>query len=225
MLKVGITGGIGSGKSTVCEVFKFLGVPVYHADIEARYIIDSDMEVRNKLIYLFGDNIYNDYKLKRDKFSELIFNDKEALENVNRIVHPKVRSHFLEWAEAHKDKNYTLYEAAILFESGTYKLLDKIITVTAPEKLRIKRILDKKKFNRKIIRNIINIQLPDEEKIKQAHYTIINDDKTLILPQILEIHKKLFNIKRNVTNQCQKYWSRKSEVGSQSSVFGLRTSD
>jgi len=197
MLKVGITGGIGSGKSTVCQVFKLLGIPVYHADSEASILIDNDTEIRNQLINLFGDSIYND-KLKRDIFAGIIFNDREALENVNKIVHPKVRSNFFKWAETHKDKKYILFEAAILFESGTYKLLDKIITVTAPEKLRIERVMVYKNYSRKILKNILKNQLPDKEKTKQAHYIIVNDGKTLILPQILNIHNRLLNIENKV---------------------------
>lgn len=193
MLKVGITGGIGSGKTTVCQVFKLLGIPVYHADVEASYLIDNDIEIRNQLINLFGDSIYND-KLKRDIFAGIIFNDREALKNVNKIVHPKVRSHFFNWAETYRDKKYILFEAAILFESGTYKYLDKIVTVTAPEKLRIERVMAYKNYSEETIKNIIKNQLPDKIKIKQSHYIIVNDNKSLILPQILEIHNKLLNI-------------------------------
>ncbi len=197
MLKVGITGGIGSGKSIVCQVFKLLGIPVYHADIEASILIDTNTEIRNQLINLFGDSIYND-KLKRDIFAGIIFNNREALKNVNKIVPPKVRSHFFKWAETHKDKKYILFEAAILFESGTYKLLDKIITVTAPEKLRIERVMAYKNYSGEIITNILKNQLPDKEKTKQAHYIIVNDNKTLILPQILEIHNRLLNIENKI---------------------------
>ena len=194
MLKVGITGGIGSGKSTVCEVFKHLGTPVYHADIEARKLIDTRREIRDRLIELFGEHIYDGGKLRRDIFSDIIFNNKEALGKVNSIVHPAVSSHYLEWASAYDDRKYTLFEAAILIESGTSQLMDKIIAVTAPEKLRVSRVLDSKRFTKKIITNIIRSQLPDREKIKYAHYIIVNDGKTLILPQIMEIHNKLVNI-------------------------------
>ncbi len=197
MLKVGITGGIGSGKSTVCQVFKLLGIPVYHADIEAGILIDNDVEIRNQLVNLFGDNIYN-HKLKRDIFADIIFSDREALKNVNKIVHPKVRSHFFKWAETHRDKKYILFEAAILFESGTYKHLDKIITVTAPEKLRIERVMAYKNYSREMINNILKNQLPEKKKTKQANYIIVNDNKTLILPQILNIHNKLLNIENKI---------------------------
>jgi dephospho-CoA kinase len=197
MLKVGITGGIGSGKSVVCEVFKQLGSPVYHADIEAAMLIDTRTDIRNKLVELFGEEIYKGSKLKRDKLSGIIFNNKEALDMVNSIVHPVVKNHFLEWAFKHKDVLYTIFEAAILIESGTYKIMDKIITVTAPEGLRISRVMDSKSYSKEIIKNIINNQLPDSEKIKHAHYIIINDGKTLILPQIMEIHNKLVNADSN----------------------------
>lgn len=197
MLKVGITGGIGSGKSTVCNVFKLLGVPVYHADVEASSLIDTDTEIRKKLIDLFGDSIYND-KLKKDKFATIIFTNREALKDVNIIVHPKVRSQFLKWADDQKDKKYILFEAAILIESGTYKLLNKIITVTAPEKLRKLRVMAYKNLSWEIVNNIIKNQLPDKFKVKQAHYVIVNDDKTLILPQILDIHNRLLNIEKNI---------------------------
>jgi dephospho-CoA kinase len=193
MLKVGITGGIGSGKSTVCQVFKLLGIPVYHADIEASYLIDTDTDIRNQLIDLFGDSIYNG-ELKRDILAGIIFNDKKALDNVNKIVHPKVRNHFFKWAETHKDKKYILFEAAILFESGTYKLLDKVITVTAPKKLRIERVMDYRNYSADKIKDIIKNQLPDKIKIEQADYVIVNDNKSLILPQILEIHNRLIKI-------------------------------
>ncbi len=197
MLKVGITGGIGSGKSIVCEVFKQLGIPVYNADIEAAILMDTRKNIRNKLVGLFGEEIYEGSKLKRDKLSGIIFNNKEALDKVNSIVHPVVRSHFLEWASTHKDMKYTIFEAAILIESGTYKIMDKIITVTAPEGLRISRVRDSKSYSKKIIKNIINNQLPDSEKIKHSHYIVINDSKTLILPQIMEIHNKLVNAGSN----------------------------
>lgn len=197
MLKAGITGGIGSGKSIVCEVFKQFGVPVYKADTEASILIDTSAEIKNKLTGLFGEDIYNGHKLRRDRFSDIIFNSKEALEKVNSIVHPAVISHFINWSATHTDKNYVLFEAAILIESGTYKLMDKIIAVTAPEKLRVSRVLDSKKFTKKIINNIIKSQLPESRKVKHANYIIDNDGKTLILPQILEIHNKLVNIDVN----------------------------
>jgi dephospho-CoA kinase len=195
MIKVGITGGIGSGKSIICEVFKLLGVPVYHADIAAKILSDTDDDIRNELIRLFGEKIYDGKILNRKLFSEIIFNDQTALNNTNRIFHYRVVDHFQKWAELYQDSQYILMEAAILLESGTYKILDRIITVSAPEQIRISRTLSKGSFNRQIIKNIIKSQHPEEEKIKQSDYVIYNDNKTLILPQILEIHEQLNKLK------------------------------
>jgi dephospho-CoA kinase len=197
MLKVGITGGIGSGKSTVCKVFSQLGIPVYHADARAAVLTDKRTDIRDRLIELFGTGIYNGSKLRRGKLASIIFNNKEALGDVNSIVHPAVRSDFLEWASAQRDVKYILFEAAILIESGTHEIMDKIIAVIAPEKTRISRVLGSKGYTEQIIGNIIKNQLPDKEKIKHAHYIINNDGKTLILPQIMEIHNKLVNTGSN----------------------------
>ena len=196
MIKAGITGGIGSGKSIICEIFKLFGVPVYHADDAARTLSDTDSEIRDELIKFFGKNIYDGHILKRKLFSEIIFNDAEALKKTNTIFHPRVVNHFLRWAEGYSEKSYILLEAAILFESGTYRMLDKIITVTAPENIRISRILNERKVSRQVLKSIIKIQLPEEEKIRRSHYVIHNDNKTLILPQILKINEELNKISK-----------------------------
>ncbi len=196
MITAGITGGIASGKSVVCEVFKLLGVPVYNADTAAKVLANTDREIKNDLIKLFGDDIYEGNNLNRKKLSEIIFNNKTALENTNKIIHPRVINDFLRWAEEHKDHKYILMEAAILYESGTYKMLNKVITVTAPKQLRISRALSRENFTKQIIENIQKNQILDEEKVKRSHYVILNDNKTLILPQILRIHQQLLNINR-----------------------------
>jgi len=196
MITAGITGGIASGKSVVCEVFKLLGVPVYNADTAAKVLANTDREIKNDLIKLFGDDIYEGNNLNRKKLSEIIFNNKTALENTNKIIHPRVIKDFLRWAEEHKDHKYILMEAAILYESGTYKMLDKVITVTAPKQIRISRALSRENFTKQIIENIQKNQILDEEKVKRSHYVILNDNKTLILPQILRIHQQLLNINR-----------------------------
>jgi len=196
MITAGITGGIASGKSVVCEVFKLLGVPVYNADTAAKVLANTDREIKNDLIKLFGDDIYEGNNLNRKKLSEIIFNNKTALENTNKIIHPRVINDFLRWAEEHKDHKYILMEAAILYESGTYKMLNKVITVTAPKQLRISRALSRENFTKQIIENIQKNQILDEEKVKRSHYVILNDNKILILPQILRIHQQLLNINR-----------------------------
>ena len=196
MITAGITGGIASGKSVVCEVFKLLGVPVYNADTAAKVLANTDREIKNDLTKLFGDDIYEGNNLNRKKLSEIIFNNKTALENTNKIIHPRVINDFLRWAEEHKDHKYILMEAAILYESGTYKMLNKVITVTAPKQLRISRALSRENLTKQIIENIQKNQILDEEKVKRSHYVILNDNKTLILPQILRIHQQLLNINR-----------------------------
>src|ERR1035437_4169776 len=152
MIKIGITGGIGSGKSMVCEVFKLLGVPVFHADSVARDLQQNDVQIRTSLIDLFGEEIYtSDGTLNRQKLAELIFNDKELIEKVNKLIHPIVREVFINWADKHSGVSYILYEAAILFESVYYKDLDLNILVVADENLRIKRVMKRDNMTKEAV--------------------------------------------------------------------------
>ncbi len=194
MLKVGLTGGIGSGKTIVCNVFKQLGIPVYHADIYAKLLADCDEEIKSNLIALLGTDIYYEDRLDRKKLSHIIFNDSSVRQKVNSIVHPKVRQHFKKWISNNGNSKYIIQEAAILFESGSYNFFDKIITVTAPEELRINRIIERDGSTGDKIINIMRSQMSDDDKIKKSHYVIVNDNKKLIVPQILKIHKKLLSL-------------------------------
>jgi len=192
MLKVGITGGIGSGKSLVCEIFKQLGIAVYHADTESKQLVNTDTEIRTKLIAQFGEQIYaQNNEIARKQLAALIFNDKQALNIVNSIVHPVVVQHFEQWILNHQNEKYILKEAAILFESDTYKNMDKIITVCSPLEIRIKRVMERDNTNRETILKRIENQLSDEDKIAQSDFVITNDEKQLIIPQVIEIHKIL----------------------------------
>lgn len=194
MLKVGITGGIGSGKSVVCKIFSSMGIPVYDADKEARELADKDEAIKAKIKKGFGANFYDaSGKLDRKKMALEVFNNKAALEKLNSIVHPAVIKHSEEWIKRQKDISYVIREAAILFESGTYKGLDKIITVTAPEEIRIKRVMQRDNKSRDEILSVIKNQWSDREKIKHAHFVIINDEKKMVLPQVLLIHEKLLS--------------------------------
>ena len=191
MIRIGITGGIGSGKSTVCKVFELLRIPVYYADDEGKKILDSP-EVKERIIKIFGDVVLaKDKTVDRKKMADLVFNNKENLEKLNSIIHPAVGAHFEEWLETYKDHAYVIKEAAILFESGAYKQVDKVITVTAPIELKIKRAMHRNKITREEVEKRMQNQLSDEEKIKRSQYSIINDEEQLIIPQILEIHKAL----------------------------------
>lgn len=191
VIKVGITGGIGSGKSTVCKIFKLLGIAVFEADIVAKKLIDSNIEIRNYLIQLFGNNIYeSNNKLNKKMLADLIFNDESLLEKVNNIVHPAVRNEFVIWHQKQNSK-YVIHEAAILFESGFYKMMDFNILVSAPKQTRIDRVVKRDKIQPEMVELRIKKQWNDEEKLKLANIELVNDNKHLLIPQILEIDKKL----------------------------------
>ncbi len=190
-LAIGITGGIGSGKSTVCEVFKLLGVPVFEADTVAGRLINSDSEIKNNLIQLYGNEIYNsDKKINREKLANIIFNSDVELEKVNKVVHPAVRKEFTNWLKLQKT-DYVIHEAAILIESGFYKMMDFTILVSAPEEMRIERVMRRNNLTRENVISRMAKQWPDSEKRKLAGAELVNDNKNLLIPQILEIDKKL----------------------------------
>lgn len=193
MKVVGITGGIGSGKSIVCDVFRQLGIPVYEADTEAKKLYDLP-EVMDKVKEKFGADFFKDGILDRKKLAGRIFKDKEALEAVNRILHPLVKKHFNNWKKQFAGKPYVLKEAAILFESGTDKGCDKIITVTAPEVIRLQRVMARDKRSREEVEEIMKRQWPDEEKIKRSDFVIVNDGQSLILPEVLRIHGEMLKV-------------------------------
>lgn len=193
MHKVGVTGGIGSGKTLVCEVFKRLGIPVYNADNEAKNILNSNTEVRKSIENYFGQDIYENNSLNKKKLAEIIFNNKEAIQKINSIVHPVVRQNFIDWCKQYEDKTYVIEEAAILFESGAYKELDYTINVFAPEQIRIQRVIERDKATIEDVKNRMQNQMNDDERVKLANFTIINDGTRMIIPQILEIHSKIVN--------------------------------
>lgn len=193
MLKVGLTGGIGSGKSLICDAFRHLGVPVFNADNESKFIINSDANVIAKLKIEFGDDIYENDKINKPKLASLIFNDDEALKKVNSILHPKVREYFLKWCTIHKKAPYVIEEAAILFESNAYKELDITINVHADELIRINRVVKRDNTNPDLVKDRIKNQLSDKDRIKLADFTINNNGNEMVLPQILEIHKNILN--------------------------------
>ncbi len=187
---VGLTGGIGSGKTIVSEVFKRLGIAVYNSDTEAKKLINSDTDIINKLKMIFGCGIYENNILNRRKLAEIIFNNKNKLNTVNSIVHPAVKKHFNLWAKK-QTSPYIIKETAILFETGINKDVKKVISVISPQEIRINRILTRDNISKKDIIQRINNQSTDEYKIKHSDFIIYNDEKKLILPQILDIHEKL----------------------------------
>jgi dephospho-CoA kinase len=193
--RIGITGGIGSGKSIVCKVFELLGVPIFYADNEAKKIYD-DEKVKTLLINKYGFEIYlPDGKLNKEKLSKIIFSNQDELKYINSLIHPLVAKAYSEWCEKHKHIPYTLKEAAILFESGAYKELDKVITVSAPVELRINRVMKRDNLTRIQILERMKHQWEEEKRIKYANFVIYNDDEHLVIPQILDLHKKLMDFK------------------------------
>jgi len=191
MIKIGITGGIGSGKSTVCKVFKVLGIPVFEADQVARQLMNSDAKVRIQLISLFGSTVYlADQTIDRTFLSAIVFNNPSLLAALNSIVHPAVRNAFDDWCKDQQSP-YVLHEAAILFESGFYKLMDKTIAVAAVESERVQRVMKRDNTSEQQVRQRISNQWTDEQRVKLADFVISNNDNELIIPQIVEIDKKI----------------------------------
>lgn len=191
MIKVGITGGIGSGKSTACRVFATLGVPVFYADTTAKQLMNTDPELRESLIRLFGSAVYlPDQTIDRKYLAGIVFNNASLLDGLNKAVHPAVRKSFDQWCQK-QDSPYILHEAAILFESGFYKMMDKTIMVYTDENERIDRVMKRDNLSREMVLLRMKNQWKDEEKIKLADYVIGNNDRELIIPQIVEIDKKL----------------------------------
>ncbi|OFX88692.1 MAG: dephospho-CoA kinase [Bacteroidetes bacterium GWF2_33_16] len=195
MLKVGVTGGIGSGKTLVCSVFKSIGIPVYNADIEAKKISNTDAETISKVKTAFGDDIYNNKGIDRKKLASIIFTDEDALKKINAIIHPKVRVDFKIWCKQYNHLPYVIQEAAILYESGAYKELDFTINVSASEETRIERVMHRDNTTFEQVKERMKNQLNDQERLRLADFNIINDENSMILPQILEIHKKLIRLK------------------------------
>ncbi len=195
MKYVGLTGGIGSGKTTVGKIFAQLGVPVYNSDKQAKQLMETSQELKKALKKLFGEAAYNDENLNKTFISEQVFNDKSLLEKLNALVHPAVRTHFLEWAKQQKAA-YVIQEAAIIFEMGSQDFYDKIILVTAPENIRIDRILERDSQNSPAtIKARMQNQWKDARKIDTSDYVIENLDLKTTELQVLEIHRALLEIR------------------------------
>lgn len=189
---IGLTGGIGTGKTMVAEYFKSLGIPVYIADKEARQLMTSD-NIINALSNEFGKEILENGILNREKLAKLVFNDSKKLQKLNSIVHPEVKKHFENWVEKHKNFPFVVKEAAILFESGSYKYCDTIITVTAPLETRLQRVMKRDKTDRESVLKRIENQWTDEQRITKSNYVIHNLSVESTKKQVDEILKKLKN--------------------------------
>lgn len=191
-LRVGVTGGIGSGKSTVCQMLHALGAPVYDADFWAKWLIEHDENTKKGVIDIFGHEAYNAAgEYQRAWVAGIVFQDAEKLAALNAVVHPAVEQHSHAWHEAWAQKGtaYTIKEAALMIESGSYKHLDFLIVVTAPEALRIQRVCQRDHLSEEQVRARIRRQMPESEKIKLADFAIHNDGKQMLIPQVWEAHQ------------------------------------
>lgn len=191
-MKLGITGGIGSGKTSVCRVFNILGIPVFSADPEAQRIMNSDEKIRWGLNTIAGRNLYPDGSLDRDELASLIFNNKDLLKKVNSLVHPVVFENFKAWTDQQVTP-YVIMEAAILFESGASGLVDRVATVFAPVNERIERVTKRNRLSREQVMERIKNQMTDKERIKRSDYVIDNSENEMIIPAILNIHNDIIN--------------------------------
>lgn len=192
MLKIGITGGIGSGKSVVTRIFKTLGIPTLDADSFAKELMESNPEVRQQLTEAFGTSIFKEGKLDRAALSKLVFNDKTLLEKLNGIVHPAVKKYGNLWMES-QNSAYVVKEAALFFESGSAKDMDIMIGVAAPEVLRLKRAMDRDKGSEADVRKRMNSQMEESEKMSLCNYIIYNDEAHSLIEQVLHLHKLFIN--------------------------------
>lgn len=197
MLKVGITGGIGSGKTTVCQIFASLGIPVYYADERAKWLMVNDRELVLAITEVFGKEVYfPDGQLNRKHLSDIIFSEPQKREQLNALVHPAVWRDGAEWNANNQEAPYTLKEAALIYESGGDKQLDRVIVVTAPEAVRIDRVVQRDEVPSDAVRARIAAQMPEAEKVILADFVINNDGKHLLIPQVLDIHRQLVSLAR-----------------------------
>lgn len=188
--KVGITGGIGSGKSTVCYIFEQLGIPVYYSDLRARQLINSCEEIKELYRRLFGNDIYTSGQLDRQRVGRVLFNNPGIKHEIEKVVHPVVRADFEQWIKL-CNSDVVINEAAILFESGNYRSLDAVIMVTAPENLRLKRVMKRDGLTEMEIRDRIKHQWNDEKKILLSDFVIVCDDIQMVIPQVLNVYNTI----------------------------------
>lgn len=191
--RLGVTGGIGSGKTTVCRIFRVLGVPVFVADTVARELMEEDHEIRTAINLIAGKDLYGSGALDRKELARLIFNRPELLRRVNASVHPAVLRRFSDWASA-SEAPYVIMEAAILFEAGADALVDRVVTISAPVEERIARVMGRNDLTREEVIRRINNQLEDEEREEQSYYILNNADNEMIIPEILKIHEDMLRL-------------------------------
>ncbi|HBC79454.1 MAG TPA: dephospho-CoA kinase [Bacteroidales bacterium] len=194
-LKLGVTGGIGSGKTTVCKVFGVLGIPVFSADEEAKKLLDTDKDIQIEINRLAGMDLFSSGKLDRPVLAKIIFNNRHLLEKVNSIIHPAVFRSFGDWFYK-QDSPYSIMEAAILFESGADRFMDRIVTVVTPLEERIERLVKGNRFSRDQVIERIKNQIDDESRVKLSDFVIYNSENNMIIPAIIGIHEEMLKLSK-----------------------------
>ncbi|MEJ7738656.1 MAG: dephospho-CoA kinase [Chitinophagaceae bacterium] len=192
-LRIGLTGGIGSGKTTVAKIFEVLGIPVYYADAEAKRFMNDDPGLKAQLILLFGEEAYVNGQLNRSYVSSIVFNDKEKLALLNAVVHPLTIKDSERWMQL-QETPYAIREAALIFESGVNRHLDYVIGVSAPADLRIQRVTARDNISADEVRRRMLNQLDENEKMRLCDIIIVNDEQQLVMPQLLTIHEKILQL-------------------------------
>ncbi len=196
MLKIGLTGGIGSGKSTVARIFPVLGIPVYNADLVARRLMNSEKKLIEGIMATFGKEAYKNGELDRNYMASKVFPDQDLLLRLNALVHPAVHHDFIRWCEMQTGTGvpYIVEDAAILVESGAYKQFDVIIVVHAEQRTRIRRVIERDGISEADVRSRMKRQMPDEELLHYADFVIRNNGEELLVPQVLDLHRKFVSL-------------------------------
>jgi dephospho-CoA kinase len=195
MLRIGLTGGIGSGKSTVAKIFEVLGIPVYYADASAKRLMNQPGPLKEDLIRAFGEEVYSDGQINTRLLSEKIFNDPSQLALINSIVHPATISDALKWM-SEQTAPYIIKEAALIFEASADKDLDYVIGVSSPKRLRIQRLMLRDSMPEEMILLKMSKQMDEEEKMQLCDFILLNNEKQLLMPKVIALHKKLLDLSR-----------------------------
>ena len=195
VLRLGLTGGIGSGKSTVAQIFEVLGIPVYYADIAAKKIMNEDKGLRSAITNIFGEQAYENNILNRKYVSSIVFSDPAKLQQLNALVHPATKKDAETWMQQ-QTSPYAIHEAALIFEAKVSDRLDLVIGVSSPIELRIKRAMDRDNVSREEVLKRMDQQLDEELKMNKCDFVLINNEQQLLIPQVLELHEKLIGLSK-----------------------------